>query len=188
MFGKNGRDLQRELLGERLSPVVSEPLPPKSVSRCRSFKAMSDQEQVWAHLLQHLSYLTLKMRRHRLACRGVSAWVRDRQYRYWSPHSTSMTPLDTEESILPLLRKCFLELRGSVTSFTQAGVGLWYLSPDGSMQFSLFRAPTDTLKEEHLQESLDKLRDRFGRDVIGRGAAVPVHAGHRPSVDLSLFT
>lgn len=187
LFGKVGRELQRELRGEEVLHVTSESPPPKSLSRCRSFKACSDTEQVWAHVLQHLSHLTLKMRRSGLACRGVSAWVRDRQCHTWSAHATSTVPLDTEESILPLLRTCFLELRSSVTSFTQAGVGLWNLSPDGNVQFSLFHTPTDTVKEQDLQESLDHLRDRFGRDIISRGSALPVNAQHRPTVGLPVI-
>lgn len=186
LFGKNGRDMQRELRGERLSPVVREPPAPKSISRCRSFRATGESDLVWAHLLQHLSYLTLKLRRHHLACRGVSVWIRDRRYRYESAHASSTTPLVTEESLLPLLRTCFLELREHNVSFTQAGAGLWHLCPDGSTQFSLFQPPEETVEEEQLQESLDALRDRYGRDVIGRGAALPVNAGRKPTVGLSI--
>ncbi len=185
LFGKNGRDMQRELLGERVAPLVGEPLPPKSVSRCRSFKAVNDPEQVWAHLLRHLSYLTLKMRRHNLACRGVSAWVRDRQYRYWSAHSTSQMPLSTEESILPFLQRCFQDIKTNTLSFTQAGAGLWHLNPEGSTQFSLFRPPQEAIEEKNLQESLDTIRGKYGRDVIGRGTSLSAASRQKPGMPLS---
>lgn len=189
LFGKVGKELQQELNGQASLRLVSEPPPPKSISRCRSFRATTDADTAWAHLLQHLTYITLKLRRHGLACRGVSVWLRDRDYRSMSTHATSETPLTTEESLLPLLERCFRELTvtGNRMAFTQAGAGLWRLSPVGSEQCSLFRPPTEGLREGYLQGALDRIRDKFGRDVLSRGSALRVNERKRMTVDRPLF-
>src|SRR5437764_874360 len=75
-FGKNGREMQRELNGECVSVVSSERAAPKSVSRCRSFRPTRDRSLLWAHLLKHLEYIVMKMRRDGLSCRGISVWLR----------------------------------------------------------------------------------------------------------------
>lgn len=175
LFGKPGLDMQRELRGEAVAQVTDDAAPPKSLSRCRSFRRTSDTEQVWASMLRHLSYLVLKLRRHHLAARGISAWVRDDTYSHGGTQRVFSVPLRTEEAMTPFLQECFQELCAAKRVYTQAGVGLWQLCSEGTMQFSLFREPTETVREERLQASLDQLRSQFGRDIIGRGSALSPH-------------
>ncbi len=75
LFGKPGRELQQELLGESIYPIAASK-PPKSVSRCRSFRSTANRDFVKAHLLKHLEYCTEKMRRSALATTEISVWVR----------------------------------------------------------------------------------------------------------------
>jgi nucleotidyltransferase/DNA polymerase involved in DNA repair len=186
MFGKPGVDLKRELLGERLSEVATEGAPPKSISRTRTFKATKDPKMIWAYALQHLSYTVLKMRNQDLSCRGISLWLRDNRYHHDGIQLRLPRPMDTEEDITPFARKAFDRLRDHNLLYNQVGFCLWNLSPKGSEQFSLFESPKHAMEDEDLQQSLDNLRKKFGREVVIRGSQLPVHNPERRKIDLSI--
>ena len=188
LFGRPGRDMQRELLGEELFPVQSESNPPKSVSRARSFSPLKDRELLWAHCLRHLEYIVLKMRRHALACRGVSVWLRDDRYEgYGSSHRSLPQQFDTEERIRPYLQECFDGLLEPGKHYTQVGAALWNLSAKGTMQLSLFEEVKAHVSDEDVQRSLDELHERFGRNVITRGAALEVRTGTKRSFEVPAY-
>jgi DNA polymerase-4/DNA polymerase V len=187
LFGIQGPELQRELLGEKLFDVNDEEALPQSISRTRSFKRTRVQAPVWAHLLEHISYTVLKMRKLSLAARGISVWLRDGEYHHRGLQCKLPQPLDTEEAITPFARKCFVDMWDAHTPCTQAGFALWNLNPRASKQFSLFRDPRDHMREETLQMSLDELRAKYGRDVVIRGSTLPVHKRRARGLDLSVF-
>lgn len=187
IFGRPGHEMQRELLGERLSEVVTEDAPPKSVSRCRSFKPLTDASLIWGHVLQHLSYTVHRMRRHNLACQGVSVWLRDRTYRFSSCHASSPQPLDTEEELTAYVRKCFTSLHEPGIPCTQVGLALWNLRPRAAEQFSLFEPPATTLGARKLQSAVDAVRNQYGKESIHRGHSMAVSDHHKPTVGLPTF-
>jgi hypothetical protein len=183
-FGRPGIDLKRELNGEVLSGVCHIPAPPKSISRARSFHAIKDHGLLWAHVLRHLEYTVLKMRRQSLAARGLSLWLRDSRYSYESTHVSLTQPLDTEEHLQPYVTRCFKKLWNRNMGYTQAGLSLWGLQPRGDTQLSLFEDPAKTLEDESLQKSLDEVHDRFGRDAVTRASALPVKSGTKRGFEM----
>ncbi len=190
LCGRPGPEMQQELLGKSVSDVCSEAEPPKSISRARSFRATGDRNFLWAHLLRHAEYVVLKMRRHELACRGVSLWLRgDAQHDYI--HTGTSTPLpqpaNTETAIVPYLRRCFAAEHRPGTLYTQVGIALWNLVPSGSPQYSLFEAPRRTDDEERIQRSLDGLHTRFGRNAITRASALQVKSGTRIDFEMPVY-
>ncbi len=187
LFGRPGIDLKRELNGERLSKVAHDDSPPQSISRCRSFPRTMNKEKVWAQLLEHVSYCILKMRKQDLATRGISIWLRNGDYRHYGFQQRLPQLMDTEEAITPIVKRCFQRIIKSRTLYTQVGFGLWDLNPKAATQFSLFRNPKDVLRSETLQQSLDSLRVRFGRDVVTRGSAVAVHKKRKRGVNLPMY-
>lgn len=187
LFGRPGLDLKRELLGERLSKVAHDDSPPQSISRCRSFKKTTNSEQIWAQLLEHVSYCILKMRKQDLATRGISVWVRDGAYHHAGMQQRLPQLLDTEEAIAPIVKRCLQKVLKARTAYTQVGFALWDLNPKAPTQFSLFRSAQDILRSETLQQSLDQLRVRFGRDVVTRGSALQVQHKKKRGINLPLF-
>lgn len=188
LFGKGGAELQREVMGESLYPVLTENGPPKSISRTRSFKPTGDKKLVWAHAMQHISYCILKMRTQALSARGISLWLRDDRYRHAGLQIKLPQSLDTEEDITPYARKAFDRLVGRGDDrHTQIGFGLWNLQPKGAAQFSLFESTGSAMEDEDLQQSLDGLRTRYGREVIVRGSQLPVHKQRKRELNLPTF-
>ncbi len=189
-FGRPGVELQRELLGESLSQVTGESAPPKSVSRCRSFKQTKSRDLLWAHLLKHLEYTVLKMRRHELMCKGISVWLRlgsDHDYDHCGANASLPQPSQTADAILPFMHQCMEKIFDSALSYTQVGLALWHLVPLGASQFSLFDNPKSSDREESIQKSLDSLHQRFGRNSITRGSALSVKSGTNPMLDVSVY-
>ncbi|MDD4319473.1 MAG: DNA polymerase IV [Candidatus Peribacteraceae bacterium] len=187
LFGKPGRELHDELNGIPVYAVIEDLEPPQSISRARSFQPSRDTALLWAHTLRHLEYTILKMRRWRLACKGISVWIRDGEYKYRSSHCSLPRPLETEETLQPFVRRCFGELLRKNEAYTQAGLALWKLVPGGTRQFSLFEEPGAVLKEEKLQDSLDTLHEKFGRNAITRGSALPVKTGTKRSFEMPVY-
>ncbi len=188
LFGKPGLEMQRELLGECLSPVAEDTRAPQSISRTRTFKATKDVKLIWAQLMQHLSYTILKMRTQDLACSGISVWLRDKHYHHDGIQLRLPQPMDTEEDITPFARKAFDRLRDHNLLYNQIGFCLWALTLKGAAQFSLFEDPKNSMEDENLQQSLDSLRQKFGREVVIRGSQLPVHKKRTRALELPFFT
>jgi DNA polymerase-4/DNA polymerase V len=187
LFGRPGMELGCELRGEQIYPVTEEIAPPQSISRARSFRAERNEAIVWAHLLRHLEYTVLKMRRWKLACRGVSVWLRDGEFHYRSTHCPVPRALETEETLQPFVRRCFRELNRKGEACTQAGLALWKLCPGGTRQFSLFEKPEKALSEERVQQSLDELHEKFGRNSITKGSALKAQSGTKRSFEMPIY-
>lgn len=188
LFGKGGVDLQQELLGTQVYEVSTDDAPQKSISRCRSFKGTADKQHIWAQVMQHISYSVLKMRTQGTTARGITLWIRDAHYHHDGLQLKLPQAMDTEEDITPYAKKAFDRLIGKGSpKVTQVGFGLWNLGPKGASQFSLFESPAHALEDEHLQSSMDTLRKKYGREVVIRGSALPVHHKKERALDLSTF-
>lgn len=182
LFGKPGREMQLELLGECVVGVSPERALPKSISRCRSFRQTRDRDICFAHLLHHLTYTVLKMRRKNLACRHVSVWIRNGEYKSAHYDSKLPQPMDNEDEVFPYIKRCFDRCWYKQQHATQVGLGLYGLQPKVPLQYSLFE---DTKKAEgkgKIQTALDALHKHFGRESVTRGSASFVKTGKKPRV------
>lgn len=186
LCGKQGVEMKRELLGERLFPVQEDPRPPQSISRCRAFRVTSDPDFVKAHLCKHLEYCTMKMRRHGLACADVSVWLRTGEYSVLSIHRRLSDSADTVTHILPAVLSVLSELLQEARRYTQIGLALHGLRPAGTVQPSLFENASVRDADEHLQTAIDALHAKFGRDSVTRAAALPVRSGTKQELDFSI--
>ncbi len=172
LFGRPGKEMQSELRGIPVHDVVTESGPPKSVSRCRSFRKTRDHEFVLSILVTHLSYLILRMRREGLGCTFLFLWLRDDTYKRHGLDIKLPQMMTTEEELMPYARTLWAKLRHIVPCCTQAGLGLTGLKGAGTSQYSLFTDAQNTDRGEGLQQTMDTLRTQFGRDVLRRGAAL----------------
>lgn len=180
LFGRPGLDMQRELLGEALTKVETESAPPKSISRTRSFPPVKNRDMVYAHLLHHLTYTMLKMRREGLACTSISVWLRNGEYTFDQKIYKLPSPTDTEEQVLPYMHRCFEKLFEYGTAYTQVGLGLYGLNPKGGTQYSLFENIKKLDEAEDIQKALDTLHKRYGREALKRGSAMAISSAKKP--------
>lgn len=183
LFGKQGIEMKRELLGECLFPVREDTRLPQSISRCRTFRATTDMNLLKAHLLKHLEYCTMKMRRQHLVCRGISVHLRDAEYVYEGTQRTFDQPSRTVSQMMPEVLSALSELNHR-KRVNQVGLALHGLIPAGDIQQSIFEDVSGSISDERLQTALDDIQTRFGRDSVTRGAALPVKSGTKQGLDL----
>lgn len=175
--GRPGLDLQRELSGERVYAMVGQPPPPKSISRCRTFRPTRSLADIRAHMLRHLEYVVLKMRDQGLSCAIVCIHLRDREYFYRGQCHRLPQPATTEQEILPHAQRCLEKTHDAAKAYNQIGLGLYGLAPAGAKQYSLFDDPRQGELDERVQQALDDIHTRFGRNAVTRGAALSVKSG-----------
>lgn len=186
LFGIGVVDIAAELRGIQVSAVQTETRPPKSLSRARSFRPTHDHSVLWAYVVQHLCYCVLKMRRHGLAARGVSIWLRHDTYDGGDDSALTLPrAFDTEIDLLPFARRCFQRAYRYHARYTQVALALWHLVPGGVVQYSLFVDPLEANRTDALQKSLDGLRTRYGREIVVPGAALPVTHNKRPGLSVT---
>ena len=197
VLGKTGLELQKELRGEAVYAVITDPPPPKSISRCRSFRATGDTTFLYAQVMTHLQRCSAKLRRNELECARVGIWVRGADYKNGASAERSMGRHVAEEALLlPFVKEAFEEMlrhaersaehpirmrstqSKHVAPFpcTQVGLVLSDFRPKGHRQISLFEEP-DSLKDiAALQMALDELRKKYGTESVRYGSAV-LHRG-----------
>ncbi|MDA0375874.1 MAG: DNA polymerase IV [bacterium] len=184
LFGRPGLAMQRELLGEMVEKIETEIPLPKSISRTRSFLPTRDRAMVYAHLLHHLTYTMLKMRRLGLATSVVSVWLRSDAYTFDQKENKLPQAADTEEQVLPYVHQCFDRLYEQGSRYTQVGLGLYGLNPKGGTQYSLFENPKNTQEVENIQAAMDDLHKKYGRESIKRGSAMAVNNAKKPHLEI----
>lgn len=177
LLGRPGLEMQQELLGTSIHPIITETNVPKSISRARSFKANYNKELAVANLFHHISYTVLKLRRHALMCQWVYVSVRNNRYEQKSKDYRLPMPMDTEQQLLPYIVRLFYALYDPQKGVTQVSLTLGHLKPVAAKQFSLFEDPTELVKDDEMQKSIDTVHKKFGRDAIMRGSALPIKSG-----------
>jgi hypothetical protein len=80
--------------------------------------------------------------------------------------------MDTEEELLPYARRAFHQVWKRGGMYTQVGLALYNLSLAGAHQYSLFERPEKWEQRKNIQEALDDIHERFGRDALTRGPAI----------------
>lgn len=184
--GQPGVEMKRELLGERVFMVAEDTRPPKSISRCRTFRATTDEKLLKAHMLKHLEYCTLKMRRWNLACRELSVWIRTPDYDYRGAHRRLGVSVTTVAQMLPAAMSALSGLTWIGNRWNQVGLALYGFSEAGTTQQSLFDDQSRVRADENLQAAVDDLHGRYGRDSVTRAAALSVSSGTTKELDLPI--
>jgi DNA polymerase-4 len=166
LFGENGRELSRHAKGIDDRPIVTE-RETKSISQENTFARDIRDDKVLQKYLRDMSAEVAKqLRKHNLAGKTVKLKLRWPDFTTLTRQTTLTNPTDQENEIAAAA----LELMASVRKPHQAvrllGVGVSGL---GAPVRQLGLWDTDTGKGRKLQEALDALQEKYGRDVIRKG-------------------
>lgn len=186
--GRPGIEMQRELLGERVYPVAEDTRPPKSISRCRTFKTTTDPKLLKAHMLKHLEYCTLKMRRENLGATDLSVWIRTSDFAYRGAHRRMDRVCTTVEQLIGPALSALGGLTWHGSRWNQVGLALYGFKPADAPQQSLFEDPEKAIAGERLQEAMDGLQSKYGRDSVTRASALSVSSGVRKDLGLPIVS
>ena len=174
LLGKNGGQLHDYATGEEHSPVrpAGETPPPKSVGNGLTFRRdLVGEEEVRAGAQMLAERVALRLRKHQMKCTTVQVALRSPEFKTVSRQKAAPAPTNVSRVILA----CVMELIQSAWSWsaplramTITAAGLLPEEEAGE-QLNLFapQAAERRQRQEKLERTMDQLRDRYGKNVIG---------------------
>lgn len=166
LFGENGRDLSRHAKGIDNRPITTE-RETKSISQEVTFSVDVVSDKALEKTVREQSAeVARQLRRENLAGRTVKLKIRWPDFTTLTRQTTLSNPTDMEDEIA----KTALALMRSVRKPNQAvrliGVGVSGLGQP-IRQLGLW--DMDSEKSRRVQEALDALQEKYGKDVIRKG-------------------
>jgi len=166
LFGENGRELARHAKGIDNRPIVTEH-ETKSISQEVTFSVdVRDDKILHKTVREQASRVASQLRKQELAGSTIKLKIRWPDFTTLTRQTTLGHRTDQEDEIA----KAALELMNSVRKSNQAvrliGVGVSGLGQP-IRQLGLWDMGSE--KSRKLQEALDVLREKYGRDVIHKG-------------------
>ncbi|HSK87539.1 MAG TPA: DNA polymerase IV [Anaerolineales bacterium] len=177
MFGENGRDLARHSKGIDDRPITTEH-ETKSISQEITYSKDVRDDKVLEKTIQEMSVeVAAQLRRNNLAGKTIKLKLRWPDFTTLTRQTTLNSPTDQEEEI----ERTALDLLRSVRKPNQAvrliGVGVTGLGQpirqlgwwDSSAAHRKAAVRINSEKERKLQEVMDDLQEKYGRNAIRKG-------------------
>jgi nucleotidyltransferase/DNA polymerase involved in DNA repair len=166
MFGENGRDLARHSKGIDDRPIVTEH-ETKSISQEITYSKDVREDAVLQKTLHEMSVEVAKqLRRSNLAGRTIKLKIRWPDFTTLTRQTTLTNPTDQDEEIERVALELLKAVRKPFQAVRLIGVGVTGLGQP-IRQLGLWG--TGSEKERKLQEAVDELHKKYGRNAIHRG-------------------
>ncbi len=175
-FTKPAREIWQELRGEMAYPVVTqEKSSYASISKMKTFSPpTSDEQYLFAHLMRNLESACIKARRYQLAARRILAVLRTQDFQTQSQEVKLSRPSAYPHELAEVLRSTFAGLYRENILYRATGVVLMELTPDTTVQYSLFEDPIQTDRIRELYEAVDEISARYGKHSLHLGSSHPL--------------
>lgn len=174
MFGENGRDLARHSKGSDDRPITTEH-ETKSISQEITYSRDVRDDKVLEKTLHEMSVeVAAQLRRNNLAGKTIKLKIRWPDFTTLTRQTTLNSPTDQDDEI----ERVALDLMRSVRKPNQAvrliGVGVTGLGQPirqlGLWDSSEAVPRINSEKERKLQEVMDELQEKYGRNAIHKGS------------------
>lgn len=169
-IGIRGLEMKHELLGEMVSPVSNEVKLPKSIQKTSALaKFSSDKNYLKNSLNYHIHRACVKLRGINAKCKGVSIFLRTKDFRVFCEKKVLNVATDFELEISDIVFTLLDKLYNPNILYRSTGVILDTFTMNDEAQMSLFADEKVDEKKEKLSKCFDKLETRFGKDIIQTG-------------------
>ena len=166
MFGENGRDLAQHSKGIDDRPIVTEH-ETKSISQEITYsKDVRDDAVLYKTLHEMSVEVGKQLRRSNLAGKTIKLKLRWPDFTTLTRQTTLTNPTDQDEEIEQAALQLLRAVRKPFQAVRLIGVGVSGLGQP-IRQLGLW--DTDSEKERRLQDVVDELQEKYGRNVIKRG-------------------
>ena len=166
MFGENGRDLARHSKGLDERPIVTEH-ETKSISQEITFsRDVRDDKELEKTLREQSAEVARQLRQNELAGSTVKLKIRWPDFTTLTRQTTFSYRTDQEEEIAQAALNLLRAVRKPNQPVRLIGVGVTGLGPP-IRQLGLWDFNSE--KERKLQEVVEELQEKYGRNVIKRG-------------------
>jgi DNA polymerase-4/DNA polymerase V len=167
-----GHATWRELHGYRMLPLELDPRARyQSMMKGHTFAPPSDDPRiVLAEALHNVTAVLARLRRHRHLAREIGLCLRRKDYTHQAAGAPLPAPTCHDSEAVPVVRALFDQLFQEHTPYRSTLIWLGGLTSDVHRQLDLF---TDTPRRRQygrLDEAVDHLQARYGRDTVTRAA------------------
>jgi len=166
LFGENGRDLWRHAQGMDNRPIVTE-YETKSISQETTFNVdVRDDKTLEKTLREQSKEVARQLRKNDLAGKTVKLKIRWPDFTTLTRQVTLPTSTDDDDEISHTAIKLMKTVRKPNQAVRLIGVGVSGIGAP-VRQLSLWDAGSE--KSRKLQEVVDQLQEKYGKDVIRKG-------------------
>lgn len=169
-IGIRGLEMKHELLGEMISLVSNDEKLPKSIQKtCALAKFSSDKNYLKNSLNYHIHRACVKLRKINAKCKGVSIFLRTKDFKVYCEKKVLNTASDFELEISDIVFELLDKIYNPNILYRSTGVILDTFVLNTEAQISLFSDINTDTKKEKLSKCFDKLEEKFGKDIIQTG-------------------
>lgn len=169
-IGIHGLEMKHELLGEMISPVSNEIKLPKSIQKTSALaKFSSDKNYLKNSLNYHIHRACVKLRKINAKCKGVSIFLRTKDFKVYCEKKVLNIGTDFELEISDIVFELLEKIYNPNILYRSTGVILDTFVFNNEAQMSLFSDNVVDERKEKLSKCFDKLEQRFGKDIIQTG-------------------
>lgn len=169
-IGIRGLEMKHELLGEMVSAVSDEVKLPKSIQKTSALaKFTSDKNYLKNSLNYHIHRACVKLRKINAKCKGVSIFLRTKDFKVYCEKKVLNTGTDFELEISDIVFELMDKIYNPNILYRSTGVILDTFILNNEAQMSLFSDLRADEKKDRLSRCFDKLEQKFGKDIIQTG-------------------
>ena len=169
-FGKNGMITKAELTGIMISPISDEIDLPKSISDSKSFlEFTSDLKFLKNELSIHIHSCCKRLRKINCKCSVVGVFVKTKDFKTFYEKKELDIPLDFEFDISKNAFEILEKIYMPSVLYRSIGVVFENFNRTSQEQLLLFENNVRREQNESLGKSLDKLEQKFGRNIVRTG-------------------
>ena len=169
-IGIHGLEMKHELLGEMVSPVSNEVKLPKSIQRTSALaKFSSDKDYLKNSLNYHIHRACVNLRKINAKCKSVSIFLRTKDFKVYVEKKVLNFGTDFELEISDIIFDLLDKIYNPNILYRSTGVILENFEYNSAEQISLFSDISVDTKKEKLSKCLDRLEEKFGKDVVQTG-------------------
>lgn len=169
-FGKSGLTIKAELMGVMVSPISNEIELPKSISDTKSFlEFTSDLQFLKNELSIHIHDACTRLRKINCKTSSIGVLLKTKDFRTLYSKVQLRVPLDFEFEISKVAFPVLEKMYDSKTLYRSVGIVLEDFNLCAQEQLILFDDDDKREQKEKLGKSLDKLEQKFGRNIVRTG-------------------
>lgn len=171
ILGKNGLVTKSELCGIMISPISSEIELPKSISDSKSFPEFtSDLNYLKNELSIHIHDVAVRLRRIDSKSSTIGVFLKTKDFRTLYEKVDLKIPVNFEFDISKTAFELLEKMYSSSTMYRSIGIVLENFQLNTEEQLLLFDENREKrIHNENLGKSLDKLEQKFGRNIVRTG-------------------
>lgn len=172
LLGKPGTEMQMELRGYSVRPLITTPLIPKSLSRTRSFPVTSDQETIHTELIKNLSLAFWHLRKKKLKTHHIIVMLRGQNYKTYGIEIKLPEELNSETAIIKQINSAFRRLIQPGLKYRSSGIITTSLIYEPEIVPRLFPNELESPTQISLFEKIDLLNNKFGSNSVILGSTI----------------